>query len=250
MNLDDILAYHEFTPGNIGETRALTIADVVAIFEAGGNVSESTVTVKVPEYLRRDAPWTAHTTEAQWYSVEAAFYCITDKEGVVVAYVKRWSDAEYQSKAIANLIADSVNAMTMKEPPDGHAPAITKTPTPFVWWSDASDAVYDALHAEKELKHDECDAYLSAVEISGAIPLFTEPQLPALSDDDRATFSRVLDCLEILNARPRPMCRDCADCSNDGVCSNDGLNCSMTGLITKARAIIGDVNAMKGKNGE
>lgn len=118
MNLDDLLAHHGFTPGGIGAphgTRALTMADVVAIFEAGkASVAHESVTLKVPEYLRRDAPWTAHTTEAQWYAVEAAFYCITDKEGVVVAYVKRWSDAEYQSKAIANLIADGFNALTTK----------------------------------------------------------------------------------------------------------------------------------------
>ena len=47
---------------------------------------------------------------------------------------------------------------------------------PFVWWSDASNEVHDSIAHNRELRHDERNAYLSAVEISCAIPLYTRPQ--------------------------------------------------------------------------
>lgn len=47
---------------------------------------------------------------------------------------------------------------------------------------------------------------------------------------------RVIECAEILNMRPRPMCRDCAD--EDGTCPNSGLECDMRKLFADARAVL------------
>ena len=47
---------------------------------------------------------------------------------------------------------------------------------------------------------------------------------------------RAVDCLEILNKRPRPMCRDCAD--HDGICPSGGMDCDMRTLIAKARTAL------------
>lgn len=55
---------------------------------------------------------------------------------------------------------------------------------PFVWWSDASREVWMALEAGRELKHDERGAYLSSVEISGAIPLYTKPPAQPVARDE------------------------------------------------------------------
>lgn len=41
--------------------------------------------------------------------------------------------------------------------------------------------------------------------------------------------------LRLLNARPRPQCRDCAD--RDGVCDN-GLDCDMTALLARADQLV------------
>ena len=50
-------------------------------------------------------------------------------------------------------------------------------------------------------------------------------------------LTRAVECLEILNKRPRPMCRDCAD--HDGVCPSDGLDCNMSALFKAAREALG-----------
>lgn len=42
-----------------------------------------------------------------------------------------------------------------------------------------------------------------------------------------------IDALEILDRRPRPMCRDCAD--EDGTCPSSGLPCDMGATIRNAR---------------
>lgn len=47
-------------------------------------------------------------------------------------------------------------------------------------------------------------------------------------------LKRVIECAEILNKRPHPMCRDCAD--EDGICPHDGLSCDMRKLFADARA--------------
>lgn len=57
-----------------------------------------------------------------------------------------------------------------------------------------------------------------------------------MSADANTVLSRAIDCLEILDKRPRPMCRDCAD--ECGVCPNGGLECDMRKLIADARAAI------------
>ncbi|MGD1323551.1 hypothetical protein ACNHE5_01085 [Pandoraea pnomenusa] len=54
--------------------------------------------------------------------------------------------------------------------------------------------------------------------------------------DEREVLSRAIDCLEILNKRPSPLCRDCAD--NFGTCPHTGLACNMAALIKKARAAL------------
>ncbi|MFL9880837.1 hypothetical protein PQR63_20735 [Herbaspirillum rhizosphaerae] len=59
---------------------------------------------------------------------------------------------------------------------------------------------------------------------------------PQVTDEQIMKLTRVIDCLEILNARPRPMCRDCAD--ECGVCPHDDLDCDMAGLIASARALL------------
>ena len=49
-------------------------------------------------------------------------------------------------------------------------------------------------------------------------------------------LSRLIANLEILNERPRPQCRDCADCF--GVCTSSGLDCDMQELIEKAKSYV------------
>jgi hypothetical protein len=56
---------------------------------------------------------------------------------------------------------------------------------------------------------------------------------PAVND---ARLSRAIDCLQILAARPRPLCRDCADA--DGVCPTTGLDCDLPRLMADARAAL------------
>lgn len=51
-----------------------------------------------------------------------------------------------------------------------------------------------------------------------------------------ATMGRIIDCLEILDKRPRPFCRDCAD--ECGICPNDKLNCDMRALIKAGRDLL------------
>lgn len=72
---------------------------------------------------------------------------------------------------------------------------------PFVWWSDASREVWVTLEAGRELKHDERDAYLSSVEISGAIPLYTQP--PAVAVPDGYALVPVEPTREMLDAAER-----------------------------------------------
>lgn len=45
-----------------------------------------------------------------------------------------------------------------------------------------------------------------------------------------------VDALEILNRRPRPMCRDCAD--ENGTCPSSGLPCDIGAVIRDARAAL------------
>lgn len=60
---------------------------------------------------------------------------------------------------------------------------------------------------------------------------------PTISEGWRPVFSRVLACLRVLNERPRPMCRDCAD--GDGIiCAESGLNCDMRALIAEAMNLL------------
>lgn len=49
------------------------------------------------------------------------------------------------------------------------------------------------------------------------------------------TLRRLIECAEILDKRPRPMCRDCAD--ENGTCPNGGLECDMRKLFADAKAL-------------
>lgn len=51
-------------------------------------------------------------------------------------------------------------------------------------------------------------------------------------------LSRAIDCLEVLDKRDRPMCRDCADMAVDGMCPNSGIACDMGELIAQCRAAL------------
>lgn len=62
---------------------------------------------------------------------------------------------------------------------------------------------------------------------------------PAQTEQQPAGWRRVVERLianvEILDQRPRPMCRDCADCN--GVCDS-GLDCDIPALVEEARAML------------
>lgn len=51
----------------------------------------------------------------------------------------------------------------------------------------------------------------------------------------RRVVERLIANVEILDQRPRPMCRDCADCN--GVCDS-GLDCDIPALVEEARAML------------
>lgn len=55
-----------------------------------------------------------------------------------------------------------------------------------------------------------------------------------LSLPEPCAITRALECLVILDARPSPLCRDCADFGP--ICPNSGLNCDMPKLISDAQA--------------
>jgi len=61
------------------------------------------------------------------------------------------------------------------------------------------------------------------------------------TDQTFPALSAALKALEILNDRPRPLCRDCADC--DGTCPNDGLPCDMGRMMNEAAIELAAVNA-------
>ena len=51
----------------------------------------------------------------------------------------------------------------------------------------------------------------------------------------RRVVERLIANVEILDQRPRPICRDCADCN--GVCDS-GLDCDIRALVEEARAML------------
>lgn len=56
-----------------------------------------------------------------------------------------------------------------------------------------------------------------------------------LSNGEIHTLRRLIECAEVLNTRPRPMCRDCAD--ENETCPNSGLECDMRKLFADAKAL-------------
>lgn len=63
----------------------------------------------------------------------------------------------------------------------------------------------------------------------------TSANAGGLSNAECHTLRRVIECAEILDKRPRPMCRDCAD--KNGTCPNSGLECDMRKLFAAAKAL-------------
>lgn len=59
--------------------------------------------------------------------------------------------------------------------------------------------------------------------------------LAGVTNEEFHTLRRLIECAEKLDARPRPMCRDCAD--EDGVCPNSGLECDMRKLFADAKRL-------------
>jgi hypothetical protein len=88
----------------------------------------------------------------------------------------------------------------------------------------------------------ECDGTgrVSGVELcarcnqSGILPAAQEAAAPGALDE-LAALRRLIECAEILDKRPRPMCRDCAD--EAGACPNSGLECDMCALLAKNKAL-------------
>lgn len=67
------------------------------------------------------------------------------------------------------------------------------------------------------------------------VPLYTTPPAaPAVTEP--GILSRAIDCLALLAARPRPLCRECGD--NNGRCPTTGLDCDLPKLIADARAAL------------
>ena len=50
-------------------------------------------------------PYKAHVTRPSWYGMEAKFFEVTDANGVVLAFIKEWSDAAQESQANTKLFA-------------------------------------------------------------------------------------------------------------------------------------------------
>lgn len=95
---------------------------------------------------------------------------------------------------------------------------------------DEREAFKRALHSQRVFK-------LSSATINAAEwawfhrPAQTEQQPVAW----RRVVERLIANVEILDQRPRSMCRDCADCN--GVCES-GLDCDIPRLIEEARAML------------
>jgi hypothetical protein len=95
---------------------------------------------------------------------------------------------------------------------------------------DLTDKQIMALWAQCSMPSEENDF------ITGPLPFARALLAQPLQQEGGKVLSRAIDCLEILNKRPRPMCRDCAD--EDGVCPHDKLDCDMRKLISDARAAL------------
>ena len=63
----------------------------------------------------------------------------------------------------------------------------------------------------------------------------SQPAATVVAADDLYTLRRLIECAEVLDERPRPMCRDCAD--ENGTCPNGGLECDMPKLFAAAKAL-------------
>ncbi len=81
--------------------------------------------------------------------------------------------------------------------------------------------------------HDMQDAYDAMLD--AAPPAEVAPQAEQVANAEIHTLRRLIECAEILDKRPRPMCRDCAD--ECGTCPTSGLDCDMRALIASAKAL-------------
>ena len=80
--------------------------------------------------------------------------------------------------------------------------------------------------------HDELRAEISTKDWEAMIGSSTSQSLRALKT--------AIDSLEILDRRPRPMCRDCPD--ENGTCPGSGLPCDMRTTIKDARSALASLS--------
>jgi hypothetical protein len=72
-------------------------------------------------------------------------------------------------------------------------------------------------------------------DVKEALARQAAPEAPAATREEIYTLRRLIECAETLDARPRPMCRDCAD--ENGTCPNSGLECDMRKLFADAKRL-------------
>lgn len=80
------------------------------------------------------------------------------------------------------------------------------------------------------------DRYPSVTVVAPPTPDATQVMVP------RELLDRAIANLSLLDARPRSLCRDCAD--YNGVCPG-GLDCDISALVTKLRALLAQSEGVK-----
>jgi hypothetical protein len=136
-------------------------------------------------------------------------------------------------------------------PSDGTAtaaPAVGASPEPAAWMNGASLTIFASdrerypmggggdMATARYMRSDHHDTplYRGAPAVGASVqPVQASPVLKV-----------AIDALEILDRRPRPMCRDCAD--EDGTCPSSGLPCDMRATIRDARAALASSTPTKG----
>ena len=102
------------------------------------------------------------------------------------------------------------------------------------WWQDYIRAELARAHDHYQVQIDNLAAPASA--------------LPAREMEAWQPIATAIDALEILNRRPRPMCRDCAD--ENGTCPSSGLPCDMSAVIRNARNALAAPASREQESGE
>ncbi|MRW88804.1 hypothetical protein GJ699_02260 [Duganella sp. FT80W] len=239
-----------------------TLPADTAVLEAGGQSvalvglgGAPAVTVDSPEFnvlLGKYAAAVADTYQAThaeltahietWQRAVTAQAVVAERERAA-RLALQWSNARmaegggYALRNYAQALRDGVDVDERDS--DYHwskSPAAAQQPAPAL--PDLTCVIHwlengcDPLNAAKELRAYQKQMGLPDV---AELPARQHAQ-PALSEERRHLLHTVIDCCEILNKRPRPMCRDCAD--EDGTCPHGGLQCDMDKLFADARAIL------------